>query len=64
MSKGALNRKMSNSSFLELYSRRSPRSQDMNEGEDNESEPIFEARKYLRRVIVTFKGIKSEPMWR
>jgi len=24
--------------------------------------PIFEARKYLRRVIVTFKGLKKESL--
>ena len=27
------------------------------------SVPIFEARKYLKSVIVTFKGLKKEKLW-
>ena len=26
--------------------------------------PIYEARKYLKRVIVTFKGLKREKLWK
>jgi hypothetical protein len=26
--------------------------------------PIYEARKYLKRVIVTFKGLKTEKLWK
>ena len=27
------------------------------------SEPLYEARKYLKEVIVTFKGLKREKLW-
>ena len=27
------------------------------------SQPLYEARKYLKQVIVTFKGLKKEKLW-
>ena len=64
--RGGLSRKISKSNILADKSTKYLREGYGSEIDLNrdKSENIFEARKYLRRVIVTFRGLKKEKLWK